>query len=65
MIEPLAAEALIATSPCIGEFDRVADEVEQDLGELAFVAVARSAGWVRSSTLSAMCFSLASDSTAL
>ena len=39
--EPLAADALIVTSPVIGELDRVADEIEQHLGEAALVAVRR------------------------
>jgi len=35
---PFVADALIATSPLVGEFDRVADQVEQHLGEPPFVA---------------------------
>ena len=37
--EPLAAEARIATSPVIGELDRIADQIEQNLRDAAFVAV--------------------------
>ena len=38
MNEPLAAEALIDYLPAIGELDRVADEIEQNLREPALVA---------------------------
>ena len=39
--EPLFASTLMATSPGIGELNGVADEIDQDLGQAAAVAVAR------------------------
>ena len=49
----------------VGELDRVADQVQQHLGDPALVAAAGAADRPRASTSSASCFSAASASVAL
>ena len=61
---PLAADALDRDLARVGELDRVADEVEQDLGEAALVAARHAAGSAAIPTFNARFFCAASGSTA-